>query len=55
MGETVGYSVRLDSRVSRRTRLLFCTTGILLRRLLSDPALSTVTHIVLDEVGFACL
>lgn len=27
LGDVVGYSVRLDSRTSRRTRLLFCTTG----------------------------
>ena len=30
----VGSSVRLESRFTKRTRLLFCTTGILLRRLL---------------------
>ena len=27
MGAVVGFSVRMDSRTSRRTRLLFCTTG----------------------------
>jgi hypothetical protein len=27
VGATVGYSVRLDSKMSARTRLLFCTTG----------------------------
>ena len=27
VGKTVGYSVRLDSKQSRQTRLLFCTTG----------------------------
>eukprot|EP00879_Flechtneria_rotunda_P019881 GHRR01020897.1.p1 GENE.GHRR01020897.1~~GHRR01020897.1.p1 ORF type:complete len:959 (+),score=404.55 GHRR01020897.1:326-3202(+) len=50
VGGIVGYSVRLDSRVSAATRLLFCTTGVLLRRLISDPQLSGVTHVVLDEV-----
>jgi len=45
----VGYSVRLDSKTSPRTRLLFCTTGILLRRLLSEPALDSISHVVLDE------
>jgi ATP-dependent RNA helicase DHX57 len=51
VGDTVGYSVRLDSKQSAvKTRLLFCTTGILLRRLLSDPSLSGITHVVLDEV-----
>ncbi|KAL4527192.1 hypothetical protein Ndes2526B_g09099 [Nannochloris sp. 'desiccata'] len=50
VGQTVGYSVRLDSKQSKRTRLLFCTTGILLRRLLSDPTLAGTSHVVLDEV-----
>ncbi len=49
-GSVVGYAVRLDSATTADTRLLFCTTGILLRRLASDPALSTVTHVVVDEV-----
>eukprot|EP00897_Mesotaenium_endlicherianum_P002934 jgi/Mesen1/2669/ME000167S01818 len=40
------------SRIKRseRTRLLFCTTGILLRRLLSDPELQGLTHVIVDEV-----
>lgn len=50
VGSSVGYSVRLDSKVSKQTRLLFCTTGVMLRRLLADPELESVTHIVLDEV-----
>ncbi|CAM6128719.1 unnamed protein product [Calypogeia fissa] len=50
VGETVGYTVRLESNRSQRTRLLFCTTGILLRRLLSDPDLEGVTHVIVDEV-----
>jgi ATP-dependent RNA helicase DHX57 len=50
VGSTVGYSVRLDSKQSKQTRLLFCTTGVMLRRLLGDPDLKSVTHIVLDEV-----
>ena len=50
VGSSVGYSVRLDSKVSKQTRLLFCTTGVMLRRLLADPGLESVTHIVLDEV-----
>jgi hypothetical protein len=49
-GAVVGYAVRLEARRSERTRLLFCTTGILLRRLLNDPDLSDVSHVMLDEV-----
>lgn len=33
LGETVGYQIRLESKHSEQTRLLFCTTGVLLRRL----------------------
>ena len=46
----VGYQIRLERRASDRTRLLFCTTGVLLRRLQLEPDLLGVTHIVLDEV-----
>merc|ERR1711871_1865781 len=47
-GLSVGYQVRLDSKSSRHTRLTFCTTGILLRRLFSDPILQGITHVVMD-------
>ncbi|KAK9809193.1 hypothetical protein WJX72_011126 [[Myrmecia] bisecta] len=50
VGDVVGYSVRLDSKTSARTRLLFCTTGVLLRRLLGDPDLGDVSHVIVDEV-----
>ena len=50
IGGTVGYSIRLESASSGATRLLFCTTGILLRRLEEDPQLATVSHVVVDEV-----
>ena len=50
IGGTVGYSIRLDSKKSRSTRLLFCTTGILLKRLEDDKDLQNVTHVFIDEV-----
>ena len=46
----VGYQIRLERRTSSNTRLLYCTNGILLRRLQVDPSLIGVSHIVLDEV-----
>jgi ATP-dependent RNA helicase DHX29 len=49
-GGRVGYAVRLDSASTPDTRLLFCTTGILLRRLAGDPALAEASHVVVDEV-----
>ena len=33
LGHTVGYQIRLEAKRSDHTRLLFCTTGVLLRRL----------------------
>lgn len=50
VGKSVGYQIRLESKVSNSTRLTFCTTGILLRRLESDPKLNAVSHIIVDEV-----
>ncbi|KAM9167671.1 3'-5' RNA helicase YTHDC2 isoform 2-T2 [Mergus octosetaceus] len=51
IGQTVGYQIRLESRVSPKTLLTFCTNGILLRTLMAgDSALSTVTHVIVDEV-----
>ncbi|XP_052179750.1 DExH-box ATP-dependent RNA helicase DExH3-like [Diospyros lotus] len=50
LGESVGYKVRLEGMKGRDTRLLFCTTGILLRRLLVDRNLKGITHVVVDEI-----
>ncbi|XP_043658089.1 putative ATP-dependent RNA helicase DHX57 [Drosophila teissieri] len=50
IGQLVGYQIRLENKVSQSTRLSFCTTGILLRRLASDPLLESVTHVIVDEV-----
>eukprot|EP01134_Creolimax_fragrantissima_P006069 CFRG6069T1 len=46
----VGYSVRLETKRSPLTRLLFCTTGVLLRWLQSDQMASQMSHIIIDEV-----
>ncbi|XP_048776518.2 ATP-dependent DNA/RNA helicase DHX36-like isoform X2 [Ostrea edulis] len=48
---SVGYSIRLENRLPRkRGSILFCTTGIILRRLESDPTLKSASHIIIDEV-----
>jgi ATP-dependent helicase HrpB len=49
LGETVGYQVRFEEVAGPRTRLRFLTEGVLTRRLLSDPTLSRVACVVLDE------
>jgi len=50
LGDLVGYSVRLETKRSDQTRLEFVTTGVLLRRIQSDPLLKDITHILVDEV-----
>lgn len=49
VGKTVGYRVRLDSKVSHQTRIEVVTEGILTRRLQSDPELAGVGLIIFDE------
>ncbi|GLH02661.1 ATP-dependent RNA helicase DHX8 [Gryllus bimaculatus] len=50
-GESVGYQIRLDKQLPRKQgSILFCTTGILLQWLHSDPGLSHVTHVLIDEI-----
>ncbi|CAH9121887.1 unnamed protein product [Cuscuta epithymum] len=46
----VGYQVRLDSARNDNTKLLFCTTGILLRMIAGNKDLSGISHIIVDEV-----
>uniref|UniRef100_A0A2P2KUU9 RNA helicase n=5 Tax=Rhizophora mucronata TaxID=61149 RepID=A0A2P2KUU9_RHIMU len=50
LGDTVGYKVRLEGLKGKNTHLLFCTSGILLRRLLSDRNLIGTTHVFVDEI-----
>jgi ATP-dependent helicase HrpB len=49
VGETVGYRMRLDTRVGPRTQIEVVTEGVLTRMLQSDPALEGVAAIVFDE------
>ncbi len=49
VGETVGYRMRMDTRVSRQTRIEVITEGVLTRMLQSDPALEGVGAVLFDE------
>lgn len=49
VGGTVGYRVRLDSRIGPATRIEVITEGILTRMLQSDPMLSDVGLLIFDE------
>ncbi|KAJ3014803.1 hypothetical protein HKX48_004931 [Thoreauomyces humboldtii] len=50
----IGYQVRFDDKRPMSNpddgHAVFCTSGILLKRLQEDPQLQRVTHIILDEV-----
>ncbi|KAJ1920222.1 helicase [Mycoemilia scoparia] len=51
IGDLVGYAVRGQSRQKAgKTRLLFSTTGVLLRMLQDNPDLEGVSHVIVDEV-----
>ncbi len=49
IGGTVGYAVRLDRKVSARTRIEVVTEGILTRRLQTDPELTGTGLVIFDE------
>ena len=49
LGESVGYQVRMEGKSSARTRILYVTEGILLRRMIGDPELRGVSVVVFDE------
>ena len=50
VGQTVGYSTRLDRAMSAATRIEVVTEGLLVRRMLADPGLEGVACVILDEV-----
>ena len=49
VGKTIGYRIRLDSKVSDATRIEVVTEGILTRRLQDDPELAGVAAVIFDE------
>nr|XP_041631265.1 probable ATP-dependent RNA helicase spindle-E [Drosophila kikkawai] len=50
LGTVCGYQVGLHRETGDDTRLLYCTTGVLLNMLIHNKTLTHYTHIVLDEV-----
>lgn len=48
-GGTIGYQVRLERKISSKTRLEVVTEGLLAQRLLADPELSDVGLVIFDE------
>ncbi|XP_076232336.1 ATP-dependent DNA/RNA helicase DHX36 isoform X2 [Calliopsis andreniformis] len=51
LGKSVGFQIRLEKVLPRdRASITFCTTGMLLQFMQSDPALKDFSHIVIDEI-----
>jgi ATP-dependent helicase HrpB len=49
VGETVGYRVRFDSRVTAKTRIEIVTEGVLTRKLQADAMLEGIGLLIFDE------
>ncbi len=49
VGGTVGYAMRMDRRMSKATRILVVTEGLLARMILDDPELAGVSAVIFDE------
>ncbi|KAH6644153.1 P-loop containing nucleoside triphosphate hydrolase protein [Boeremia exigua] len=50
MRSLVGYAIRLESKTSAQTRLVYATVGVVLRMLEGPKGLGEITHLVIDEV-----
>ncbi|MDZ7826916.1 MAG: ATP-dependent helicase HrpB [Gammaproteobacteria bacterium] len=49
VGRSIGYRIRLETRVSAETRIEVVTEGVLTRMLQADPALADVALVIFDE------
>lgn len=49
VGQTVGYRIRFEHKVSNNTRIEVLTEGILTRMLVADPTLEGVSMVIFDE------
>ncbi|RFB79229.1 ATP-dependent helicase HrpB [Methylovirgula sp. 4M-Z18] len=49
VGETIGLRVRLQSKVSNRTRVEVVTEGVFARMILDDPSLAGIGAVLFDE------
>jgi len=48
-GQTIGYRMRLDTKVTKQTKVEVITEGILTRMLQNDPSLDEVGLVIFDE------
>lgn len=50
VGTLVGYQVGLERVSNADTRILYCTTGVLLQKLIAAKHMNDYTHVILDEI-----
>lgn len=49
VGQTIGYRMRLDTKISNKTRIEVVTEGVFTRMVLDDPELSNIECVIFDE------
>ena len=49
VGQTVGYQIKNDTKISNSTKIEIVTEGVLLRRLQTDPELTDIGILIFDE------
>lgn len=54
LGVEIGYQVGLDKKSDmsgdERSKIVFCTTGVILQRLVHEQSMKRYSHIIIDEV-----
>ncbi|KAG5680795.1 hypothetical protein PVAND_010281 [Polypedilum vanderplanki] len=51
VGSLVGYQIGLDKKMdSDETRILYCTTGVFLQKLVNKKSVKEWTHVIIDEI-----
>lgn len=48
-GATIGYAMRMETRISKATRILVVTESVLSRMILDDPTLDGISAVLFDE------
>ncbi|CAD5117121.1 DgyrCDS5930 [Dimorphilus gyrociliatus] len=46
----IGYQIRFEAKTSPTMKLLYCTTGVLLRKIQNNVLLNGTSHVIIDEV-----
>jgi ATP-dependent helicase HrpB len=49
LGDEVGYQIRFENVTSAKTKIRFVTEGVLLRQMIDDPQLKSVSILIFDE------